>query len=29
MHGDDEFMTIDQMKKSAIIFALAIAKLCK
>jgi succinyl-diaminopimelate desuccinylase len=29
MHGDDEFMDIEQMKKSTVIFALAIAKLCK
>lgn len=29
MHGDDEFMTVEQMKKSAVIFALAIARLCR
>ena len=29
MHGPDEFMSVEQMKKSALIFALAIAELCK
>lgn len=29
MHGDDEFMIVEQMKKSAVIFALAIARLCR
>ena len=29
MHGPDEFMDIEQMKKSAVIFALAILKLCQ
>ena len=29
MHGADEFMSVEQMKKSAVIFAYAIAKLCK
>lgn len=29
MHGDDEFMMVEQMKKSAVIFALAIARLCR
>ena len=29
MHGADEFMVVDQMKKSAVIFALAILELCR
>ena len=29
MHGPEEFMDIEQMKKSAVIFALAILKLCQ
>ena len=29
MHGADEFMAVDQMKKSAVIFALAILELCR
>lgn len=29
MHGADEFMSVEQMKKSAVIFALAIARLCR
>ena len=29
MHGADEFMSVEQMKKSAVIFAYAIAKLCQ
>ena len=29
MHGADEFMSVEQMKTSAVIFALAIMKLCK
>ena len=29
MHGADEFMSVEQMKKSAVIFAYAIAKLCE
>ena len=28
MHGADEFMSVEQMKKSAVIFAYAIAQLC-
>ncbi len=28
MHGADEFMSVEQMKRSAVIFAYAIAKLC-
>ena len=27
--GADEFMVVDQMKKSAVIFALAILELCR
>lgn len=29
MHGADEFMSVEQMKKSAVIFAMAILKLCR
>lgn len=29
MHGADEFMSVEQMKQSAVIFAYAIAQLCK
>ena len=29
MHGADEFMSVEQMKNSAVIFAYAIAKLCQ
>ncbi len=29
MHGADEFMVVEQMKKSAVIFALAILELCR
>lgn len=29
MHGPDEFMSVEQMKKSAVIFAMAILKLCR
>lgn len=29
MHGADEFMSVEQMKKSAAIYAMAILKLCK
>ena len=29
MHGADDFMSVEQMKKSAVIFAYAIAQLCK
>ncbi|MDO5423798.1 MAG: Sapep family Mn(2+)-dependent dipeptidase [Eubacteriales bacterium] len=29
MHGADEFMLVEQMKKSAVIFALAILRLCE
>jgi len=29
MHGADEFMSVEQMKKSAVIFAYAIARLCR
>ena len=29
MHGADEFISVEQMKKSAVIFAYAIAKLCR
>ena len=29
MHGADEFMEVEQMKRSAVIFALAILALCR
>ena len=29
MHGADEFMSVEQLKKSAVIFAMAILKLCR